>query len=169
VLILDEATSALDSESEAIVKEAIEKLMSQDDITVIVIAHRLSTIRNAQRIALISEGKVLEYGSHEELIEKPHGRYRRLVESSKRRSTVDSVGLRRDTWGDGTAAAEAPGAAEEEIDWESEIRKEEESAFSAKRARQMASPDVKYIFAGSVGSLVAGGIFPVWGILFGYV
>lgn len=138
VLILDEATSALDSASEAIVQAAIDELMQSRDHTVILIAHRLSTVRNADRIALIAEGKVIEYGSHDELIERPHGRYKRLFESSKRRSTVDSMGLRRSKIKN---LHEEEVEEEEEIDWEKQIEEEAAKAFSAKRARDMAKPD----------------------------
>jgi ABC-type multidrug transport system fused ATPase/permease subunit len=75
LLLLDEATSALDSESEAVVQEALDRLMSER--TVVVIAHRLSTIRNADRIAVLGRGRILEIGSHVELLERK-GAYARL-------------------------------------------------------------------------------------------
>lgn len=78
VVILDEATSALDNKSEAIVQKAIDNLMK--DKTVFVIAHRLSTVQNANRIAVINEGKLLELGSHTELMTIPNGLYKNLYD-----------------------------------------------------------------------------------------
>ncbi|MDY7020799.1 MAG: ABC transporter ATP-binding protein [Cyanobacteriota bacterium] len=68
ILILDEATSALDSESEALVQEALERLMTNR--TVFVIAHRLATVRRADRILVIESGQIVESGTHNQLIEK---------------------------------------------------------------------------------------------------
>ncbi len=76
ILLLDEATSALDTESEYLVQEAIENLMKGR--TTIVIAHRLSTVKNVNKILVIQEGKIIEEGSHEELIEN-RGEYHALV------------------------------------------------------------------------------------------
>lgn len=78
IMIFDEATSALDNESELLVQEAIERLMKNR--TVFVIAHRLSTIRNASRIFLIEKGKIVQSGTHDELMEFPQGLYYRLYE-----------------------------------------------------------------------------------------
>jgi subfamily B ATP-binding cassette protein MsbA len=78
VVILDEATSALDNESEAIVQKALDNLMQNK--TVFVIAHRLSTISNADRIAVINEGELVELGTHDELMSIPDGNYKHLYE-----------------------------------------------------------------------------------------
>lgn len=79
ILILDEATSALDNEAEKIVQQAIENLMK--DRTVFVIAHRLTTVQNADRIAVIKDGQLVELGNHNELINIPEGIYKHLYES----------------------------------------------------------------------------------------
>ncbi len=78
ILLLDEATSALDSESERLVNEALERLMKGR--TSLVIAHRLSTVRHADQILVFSQGKIVEQGTHHELIDRD-GSYRFLVET----------------------------------------------------------------------------------------
>lgn len=78
IVILDEATSALDNKSEAIVQKALDNLMQNK--TVFVIAHRLSTIKNADKIAVINEGDLVEVGAHDELLAREDGFYKRLYE-----------------------------------------------------------------------------------------
>ena len=88
IVILDEATSALDNKSEAIVQKALDNLIQNK--TVFVIAHRLSTIKNADRIAVINEGELVELGNHDELMSIPNGQYKALYEMQfkKQEATV---------------------------------------------------------------------------------
>lgn len=78
ILILDEATASLDSESEALIQQAVERLMTGR--TVIVVAHRLSTVRALDRILVFDQGRIVEQGTHETLTEAHGGIYRRLFE-----------------------------------------------------------------------------------------
>jgi ATP-binding cassette subfamily B protein/subfamily B ATP-binding cassette protein MsbA len=90
VLILDEPTSALDAQTEALLLEALERLMAGR--TTFTIAHRLSTIRRANRIVVLEEGKIMESGSHEELLRKngiySHLYYIQFPDSAERRTTL---------------------------------------------------------------------------------
>ena len=83
IVILDEATSALDNKSEAIVQKALDNLIKNR--TVFVIAHRLSTIQNADRIAVVDEGKLAELGTHDELMNIEGGKYKYLYEMQFKR------------------------------------------------------------------------------------
>ncbi|KAL6957031.1 ABC transporter B member 15, partial [Sarracenia purpurea var. burkii] len=87
ILLLDEATSALDSESERIVQEALDK--AAVGRTTIVIAHRLSTIRNADLIAVVQTGQVMEVGSHDDLICDDDGLYASLIRLQQTEKTTD--------------------------------------------------------------------------------
>ncbi len=78
ILILDEATSSIDPETESVIQYAIEKLI--DKRTSIIIAHRLSTIRHSDKIMVLKKGKIMELGSHEELLSIEDGHYRQLYD-----------------------------------------------------------------------------------------
>ncbi|CAH2078705.1 unnamed protein product [Thlaspi arvense] len=92
ILLLDEATSALDAESERIVQDALVNLMSNR--TTVVVAHRLTTIRTADAIAVVHQGKIVEKGTHDEMIKDPNGAYSQLVrlqEGSKEEAKESEV------------------------------------------------------------------------------
>ncbi|XP_030482437.2 ABC transporter B family member 19 [Cannabis sativa] len=78
ILLLDEATSALDAESECVLQEALERLMRGR--TTVLVAHRLSTIRGVDSIAVVQEGRIVEQGSHSDLVSRPEGAYSRLLQ-----------------------------------------------------------------------------------------
>lgn len=159
ILLLDEATSALDSESEKVVQAAIDKLMESNDRTTIVIAHRLSTVRKADRIAFIANGKLREIGGHDDLMNKPNGRYQRLVESQKRKSSVNINAIKSDTLKDLEED-------EEDVDFEKEEENLASKAFNKKDARNFAKPEMNLYIVGIIGAVIAGGVFPAWGIVF---
>ncbi|MCB0128488.1 MAG: ATP-binding cassette domain-containing protein, partial [Caldilineaceae bacterium] len=92
VLVLDEATSSIDTATEALIQDALERILSSR--TSLVIAHRLSTVRNADRIIVMERGKVVEDGSHAELLEL-NGYYARLHQHQVLPKTAYPLGVRR--------------------------------------------------------------------------
>ena len=89
LLLLDEATSSLDTESEIAVQKALDELLSSNQnqnsgktITTVVIAHRLRTVQNANKIVVLRRGRVVEEGTHQELLTTPMGIYRQMIELS---------------------------------------------------------------------------------------
>ena len=168
ILMLDEATSALDSESEQVVQEAMDKIMAAKSQTIIVIAHRLSTIRNADRIAVIAHGKVSEIGTHDELMAKPQGKYRRLQEIQCLETPIDQVTLSEKT-------DEQKSKNETQVEEKKDDGKDDDSdneaiaKESAKRARSFAKDDIGFFLVGSIGAMFAGLVFPSWGIIFAYM
>jgi len=89
ILILDEATASVDTETERQIQEAISRLVQGR--TTFAIAHRLSTLRNADRLVVLERGKIVEVGTHEQLLEKEGGVYRKLVDAQKELSKIKGV------------------------------------------------------------------------------
>ncbi|KAF5185687.1 Abc transporter b family member [Thalictrum thalictroides] len=89
ILLHDEATSALDAESEHIVQDALVRIMSNR--TTVVVAHRLTTIQNADTIAVIHQGKIIEQGTHAELTQDPEGAYSQLIRLQKGAKQAEDV------------------------------------------------------------------------------
>lgn len=112
VLLLDEATSALDAQSERLVQDALDKLMVGR--TTLVVAHRLSTIRNANLICVMSEGRMVEQGSHQELLKNPNGAYSQLVALQQSPATEGGNTLSQSPSGRNAKAQQAVVVEEEE-------------------------------------------------------
>jgi subfamily B ATP-binding cassette protein MsbA len=106
ILLLDEATSSLDNESEELVQEALDRLMHTQRRTTVIIAHRLSTIKVAHRIAVLDNGRIIELGSHKQLMEK-NGLYARLYSMQFRNPEEELAAL--------LAKARAEGYADETL------------------------------------------------------
>lgn len=89
ILILDEATSSVDAETENVIQEALERLISNR--TTVVIAHRLSTLRKASRMVILDKGEIIEQGSHQELISKKDGLYAKLFQMQTRTQSIITI------------------------------------------------------------------------------
>lgn len=88
ILLLDEATSALDAGSEQVVQQALDCIMVGR--TTVVVAHRLSTVRNADIIAVVQQGQIVECGSHEDLVRREDGAYSALVHRQQLADTTNT-------------------------------------------------------------------------------
>eukprot|EP01018_Ginkgo_biloba_P022709 Gb_36503 [translate_table: standard] len=120
ILLFDEATSALDAESEKIVQDALDQ--ASLGLTTVVIAHRLSTIRNADLIAVVQAGHVIESGSHEDLVHRKDGAYSNLVHLQHAASKTDEV-----------------------VEGEGESRVRNTSGFSKSSSNRSASGDLEQV------------------------
>ncbi|XP_030967976.1 ABC transporter B family member 9-like [Quercus lobata] len=192
ILLLDEATSALDTESERIVQEALVNIMSNR--TTVVVAHRLTTIRNADIIAVVQEGKIVERGTHEALTRDPEGAYSQLVrlqegaaqaevtqtsDNDIDMTVVRSVSRKSST---GRSLSRGPSVnrpfslsyvvpgpfnvydAEEEADDEEEVI-EKRKEVSMKRLAYLNKPELPVLIIGSIAASVQGVIFPIFALL----
>ncbi|XP_044500941.1 ABC transporter B family member 2-like [Mangifera indica] len=175
ILLLDEATSALDAESEKSVQEALDRVMVGR--TTVVVAHRLSTIRNADVIAVVQGGKIVETGSHEELISDPNSAYAALVQ-------LQSAGpLQRHPSQGPTMSRPLSIKYSRELSRTStsfggSFRSEKEAVLagiegmdnatsqhvSGKRLYSMVRPDWMYGVVGTIGALIAGAQMPLFAL-----
>nr|KYP71725.1 ABC transporter B family member 5 [Cajanus cajan] len=134
ILLLDEATSALDAESERIVQEALDRIMVNR--TTVVVAHRLSTVRNADMIAVIHRGKMVEKGTHIELTEDPEGAYSQLI-----RVNIPDP------------------------EHENSQPQEKSPEVPLRRLASLNKPEIPVLLIGCVAAIANGTIFPIFGVL----
>ncbi|XP_006396374.2 ABC transporter B family member 3 isoform X2 [Eutrema salsugineum] len=181
ILLLDEATSALDAESERVVQEALDRVMVNR--TTVIVAHRLSTVRNADMIAVIHRGKIVEEGSHSELLKDHEGAYSQLIrlqEVNKESNGLEiSNGLRDGSISGGPSRGNSSSRrhddnsvsdlgllAGQEI---TETAQEQPQNVSITRIAALNKPETPIIILGTIICAVDGTIFPVFGLFFAKV
>lgn len=174
ILLLDEATSALDAESEKSVQEALDRVMVGR--TTIVVAHRLSTIRNADVIAVVQGGRIVETGNHEKLMSNPTSVYASLVQlqgasSLQRLPSVgpslgrqSSLSYSRELSRTGTSIGGSFRSDKDSIGRVGDDDVNKSKHVSAKRLYSMIGPDWPYGFFGTLCAFVAGAQMPLFAL-----
>ncbi|KAJ0412383.1 hypothetical protein ATCC90586_005403 [Pythium insidiosum] len=185
ILVLDEATSALDNESERVVQAALNELMATTNMTTLVIAHRLSTVRHADQIVVLSGGRVVERGVHDELLALPDGIYRAMFAMQQLNAPAADADAREDDdeqaadSGGGVARAEdaaplAAGARRESVtsattSQQSLARVETNELvkpeFSLLDVLRLSRPERKVLYLGMVGAAAGGFALPASALL----
>ncbi|KAG5524212.1 hypothetical protein RHGRI_031022 [Rhododendron griersonianum] len=163
ILLLDEATSALDAESEKSVQEALDRVMVGR--TTVVVAHRLSTIRNADVIAVVEGGKIVETGSHDKLISKPNSAYAALVQlqeaASSHRLPSRGPTLGRSLSHGTSFQSDRLSVGRMGADGAEMVRPPH---VSSRRLFSMVGPDWIYGVIGTICALIAGSQFPLFAL-----
>ncbi|CAN7102974.1 unnamed protein product [Brassica rapa subsp. narinosa] len=192
ILLLDEATSALDAESERVVQEALDRIMVNR--TTIVVAHRLSTVRNADTIAVIHQGKIVEKGSHAELLKDPEGAYSQLIRLQEEKkheekkpeelSSIESFkqsSLRKSSLGrslskGGSSRGNSSrhsfnmfgfpsGIEGNDVVQDQEEPKTKPKKVSIRRIAALNKPEIPVLILGTISAAANGVILPIFGIL----
>nr|VDD35366.1 unnamed protein product [Brassica oleracea] len=182
ILLLDEATSALDAESERVVQEALDRVMVNQ--TTVIVAHRLSTVRNADMIAVLHRGKIVEEGSHLELLKDHEGAYSQLIrlqeintesrrleisngqqDGSIRNESSRGNSVSRMHNDDGSVSVLGLLAGQENT----EKPKDMPQDVSITRIAALNKPEAPILILGTLVCALDGAIFPIFGLLFAKV
>ncbi|KAL0891056.1 hypothetical protein Bca101_015039 [Brassica carinata] len=170
ILLLDEATSALDAESEKSVQEALDRVMVGR--TTVVVAHRLSTVRNADIIAVVHEGKIIEFGNHENLISNPDGAYSALLRLQEAASLERNPSLVRTLMPNSIQYSRELSRTSSCSEKESVTREDGEDQFkeakvtmrTMRRLYSMIRPDWMYGICGTLCAFIAGSLMPLFAL-----
>ncbi|CAH9069562.1 unnamed protein product [Cuscuta epithymum] len=187
ILLLDEATSALDAESERVVQEALDRIMVNR--TTVIVAHRLTTVRNADMIAVLHHGKIVEKGTHIELSKDSEGAYSQLVRLQERHTDTEKYGrqssqrmtsslrsISRSSSGIGNSSRHSISASfglptgigvSETTVADPEVPSSEKHSVKApvRRLAYLNKPEIPVLIAGTISGVINGAIFPIFGIL----
>ncbi|XP_077228538.1 putative multidrug resistance protein [Tasmannia lanceolata] len=181
ILLLDEATSALDSQSEKIVQDALDQ--ASVGRTTIIVAHRLSTIRNADLIAVLQLGEVVESGSHDQLIQNKHGPYSKMVQPQQTSMNYDDPSLElketesNDLTNSATTATNRSETSDKlsknrPYDLDNQTDQHQEDSYSPPSLwslLKMTAPEWKRTLCGCIAALCSGAIQPVHSFCMGAV
>lgn len=177
ILLLDEATSSLDNYSERVVQAALERVST--DRTTLIIAHRLSTVRNADKIVVMADGKIIEIGSHDELMSSG-GTYKRLVMAQQldgedeanthSHQKMDSSVIAKKTETSQAIADVIDTAKPKSIDIESANLDSKQRKLTTwqviGRIGKLNRPELWWIIGGFIGAAVSGLVFPTFSVVF---
>ena len=147
-------------------REILERITAAPDITTIIIARTPFTIKNADRIAIIANGRVKDIGTHNDLMKKPGGGWYQTMMKSQ---ILHDSDLKSQPLAYEGKIEEEDEEDDELLDIHEEIDKEETKSYSRNVARSMAYPHAAYLFLGVVGAVLSGGIFPAWGVVCGFM
>ncbi|XP_071714963.1 ABC transporter B family member 11-like [Rutidosis leptorrhynchoides] len=183
ILLLDEATSALDAESERIVQEALDRIMLNR--TTVILAHRLTTIINSDVIAVIQDGKIVEKGSHTELLQDPEGAYCQLIRlqelnkcSPKQEDDDHNINM---TSGknsshpvsvlsqESSKISNSTGSDKCKLDNDNRSDSYTASSKSLVRLAYMNKPEIPVLLLGCIAAAVSGSILPIFGYLLSFI
>ncbi|KZV40214.1 hypothetical protein F511_27600 [Dorcoceras hygrometricum] len=175
ILLLDEATSALDQESERIVQEALDRVMVNR--TTIIVAHRLSTVRNAHMIAVIHKGRVIEKGTHTELVQNSEGAYSQLIrlqevnkdseadEKEKSDVIVDSGKMSSQRMPSFKRSISKGSSGRGHSNVDSHKKSDKPAKVPIRRLAYLNKPELPVLLVGAVFAVINGAILPLFGIL----
>ncbi|KAI3759988.1 hypothetical protein L1987_50376 [Smallanthus sonchifolius] len=168
ILLLDEATSALDSESERVVQEALDRIMVNR--TTVIIAHRLSTVRNADMIAVLHRGKIVEKGSHSQLLQDPEGAYAKLIKLQDVNNDSINHGLKDQEMcmelatpsSQRTPHQQSSSGSHHSVE---EVASRKPPEVSLRRLAYLNKPDIPILIMGAIAAITNGIVLPAFGIL----